>query len=164
MVSLTWSYSLSSLATSPKDQVRLVIGDTGSPNPITGSVDQLMQDEEISFYLTLRSSIYGAAAECCRTLAAQFAVLGTGSYQAGDTKIAYGAISQAFATRATQFDLRSAATCLPYVGGISVADKENNEDNPDLVVPQFAIGMFDSNLPLGQLAIEAPETQSESDK
>jgi hypothetical protein len=157
---MSWSYSVSSLASSKKDQVRLLIGDTGSPNPITGSTAQLMQDEEISFYLTIRS-IFGAAAECCRTLAAQFALLGAGSYQAGDTKISYGAISQVFATRAIQFDLRSAATCLPYVGGISVTDKENNENNPDLVVPQFSIDMFDSNLPLGQLAVEAPETQTD---
>lgn len=161
---MSWSYSVSSLATSKKDQVRLVLGDTGAPNPITGSTDQLMQDEEINFYLTIRSSIFGAAAECCRGLAAQFAVLGTGSYQAGDTKIAYGAISQAFATRAMQFDLRSAMTCSPYIGGISVVDKENNIENPDLVVPQFSIGMFDSNLPLGQLVVEAPEVQSDENK
>jgi hypothetical protein len=159
---LTWSYSVSSLATSKKDQVRLIIGDTGTVNPITASTQQLVQDEEINFFLTIRSSIFGAAAECCRTIAAQFSQLM--SYQAGDTKIALNGIVQAFLNRAIQFDLRSAATCTPYVGGISVADKENNEDNPDLVVPQFAIGMFDSNLPLGQLAIEAPETQSESDK
>jgi hypothetical protein len=134
--------------------VRLLIGDNGTPNPITGAVNQLVQDEEINFYLTPRG-IFGAAAECCRTLASQYALLG--SYAAGDTKVTYQGVAQAFSLRATQFDLRSAATCLPYVGGISVADKENNEDNPDLVVPQFAIGMFDSNLPLGQLAVEAPE-------
>lgn len=121
-----------------------------------------MQDEEINFYLTLRSSIFGAAAECCRTLSSQYALLA--SYAAGDTKVSYGGVAQAFALRATQFDLRSAMTCLPYVGGINVADKGNNEDNPDLVVPQFSIGMFDSNLPLGQLAVEAPETQSDSNK
>jgi hypothetical protein len=154
---MTWTYSLSSLATSKKDQVRLVIGDTDRPNPITGITAQLMQDEEINFYLTIRNSIFGAAAECCRTLAAQFALLGSGSYQAGDTKIAYGAIAQAFAARAIQFDLKSALTCVPYVGGIIISDKENNEDNQDLVVPQCAIGMFDSNLPLGQLSVEAPE-------
>jgi hypothetical protein len=159
---MTWTYSLATLATTPKDQVRLAIGDTGSPNPVTNGVSQLMQDEEINFYLSLRSSIFGAAAECCRTLAAQFALLA--SYAAGDTKISYTGVAQAYAIRAQQFDMRSSMTCLPYVGGISVADKENNEDNPDLVVPQFSIGMFDSNLPLGQLSNEAPETETDGGK
>jgi hypothetical protein len=154
---MTWTYSLSSLATSPKDQVRLAIGDTGVANPLTGT-SQLMQDEEINFFLTLRSSIFGAAAECCRTLATQFAALA--DLRAGDTEIKYDAVSKAFLLRAQAFDLRSAMGCLPYVGGISQADKEFNEDNPDLVTPQFAIGMFDSNLPLGQLATEAPTDQT----
>jgi hypothetical protein len=118
-----------------------------------------MQDEEINFYLTLRSSIFGAAAECCRTLATQFAALA--DLRAGDTEIKYSAVAKAFLLRAQQFDLRSAMTCLPYVGGISQADKDNNEENPDLVVPQFALGMFDSNLPLGQLAIESPTGQTD---
>jgi hypothetical protein len=34
---MTWTYSLSTLASTPKDQVRLAIGDTGGPNPLTGS-------------------------------------------------------------------------------------------------------------------------------
>jgi hypothetical protein len=155
---MTWTYSLSSLATSPKDQVRLAIGDTGAPNPLTGA-SQLMQDEEINFFLSLRSSIFGAAAECCRTLATQFAALA--DLRAGDTEVKYSAVARAFLLRAEQFDLRSAMTCLPYVGGISQVDKENYEDNPDLVNPQFALGMFDSNLPLGQLANESPIGQTD---
>ncbi len=47
---------------------------------------------------------------------------------------------------------------LPYSGGISVTDKQLNENDPDRVVPEFARGMFDSNLPIGQLAVEAPDS------
>lgn len=156
---MSWTYSLSSLATSPKDQVRLAISDTGSPNPITGSTSQLMQDEEINFFLTLRSSVFGAAAECCRTLASQFALIP--DWRAGDTEIKYSAVARAYFLRAQQFDLRAAMTALPYVGGISEIDKDNNEDDPDRVNPQFALGMFDSNLPVGQLANRAPSGQTD---
>ena len=41
---MSWSYDPSSLKDSPKDQVRLLIGDTEEDDP-------LLQDEEISFYL-----------------------------------------------------------------------------------------------------------------
>jgi hypothetical protein len=121
-----------------------------------------MQDEEINFFLVLRSSIFGAAAECCRTLATQFAT--NTDFRAGDTEIKNSAVSKAFMLRAEAFDARSAMTCVPYVGGISMADKNNNEDNPDLVNPQFALGMFDSNLPQAQLEVEAPTGQTDENR
>jgi hypothetical protein len=155
---MSWTYSLSSLATTPKDQVRLAIGDTGTVNPILGTSQQLMQDEEINYFLTLRS-VFGAAAECCRALAAQFAALV--DYRTGDTQVKYSEAAKAYLIRAMEFDRRSAMGCVPYVGGISAADKEFNEDDPDRVNPQFALGMFDSNLPLGQLAAEAPTCQTD---
>jgi hypothetical protein len=156
---MTWTYSLATLASTPKDQVRLAIGDTGGANSVPGAPTQLMQDEEINFFLTLRSSIFGAAAECCRTLAAQFSA--AVNEQAGDTKIQYSDMAKNFFLRATEFDMRSAMGALPYVGGISVSDKDNQEDDPDRVNPQFAIGMFDSNLPIGQLNVDAPAGQTD---
>lgn len=145
-----WTYNYSTLATTPKDQIRLIIEDTNSTN-------QLLQDEEINFYLTMRASIYGAAALCCLSLSAQNA--GNVSIQAGDTKIAYTDISKAWAAKAQAFAAMAAAggAGLPYSGGISVADKQNNEQDPDRVEPQFSIGMFDSDLPIGQLAVDAPD-------
>ena len=62
---MTWSYNTATIASTPKDQVRRLIGDVVSAS-------QKIADEEILFALTLRSSIYGAAAECCRFIAAQF--------------------------------------------------------------------------------------------
>jgi hypothetical protein len=53
---MTWTYTITDLSTSQKDQVRLLIGDTVQ-------TDHQLQDEEIAYLLTQRSSVYGAAAD-----------------------------------------------------------------------------------------------------
>ena len=42
---MSWSYDPTALSTSPKDQIRLKIGDTNASDP-------LIEDEEILYYLT----------------------------------------------------------------------------------------------------------------
>lgn len=138
---MVWTYNLTTIATTPKDQVRLQIGDTVSTSP-------QLQDEEINFYLTTRANIYGASAECCRSLAARFS--SQASTAAGDTKIQFSDIAKAYAARAVSFDVKAATagSAMPYAGGISVSDKQNNTQDTDRVNPQFTIGMDDSSLPI----------------
>lgn len=138
---MTWTYELSTIATTPKDMIRLQIGDTDSTNP-------LLQDEEISFYLTTRANIYGAAAECCRSLAAKFSSQVTAA--AGGQKTAYSDIAKAYAARAVSFDVKAAmaGSAMPYAGGISVSDKQNNQQDTDRTSPQFSIGMDDNFMPI----------------
>lgn len=59
---MSCTYTVADLMTSTKDQVRFLIGDTNSN-------DQQLQDEEIDFTLTIRSSIWGAPAVCCESIA-----------------------------------------------------------------------------------------------
>ena len=143
---MSWTYSLISLATSPKDQVRAAIQDIDPTN-------QLLQDEEISFFLTLRSSVFGASAECCRALAAKFS--SQCDIRAGDTEQKFSAVAKSWMLRAQQFDQRAAMTGsgMPYTGGISVSDKQRNEEDQDRINPEFARGMFDNNLPIGQSSL-----------
>ena len=63
---MAWSYNVGQISTSALFQVRRLIGDVLA-------ADQQLQDEEINWTLGRFSSIYGAAAECCRDIAAQFA-------------------------------------------------------------------------------------------
>ncbi|MDE2467772.1 MAG: hypothetical protein KGL35_03280 [Bradyrhizobium sp.] len=139
---MTWSYNPATLATVKKDQVRLLIGDTASPDP-------LMQDEEINFLISLRNSIYGAAAECCRSLAAQFARQADSTQ--GSMHTTYSSKSRAYASRAAQYENMaiSRSGALPFAGGISIADKQQTEADSDRVPPQFNIGMDDNPLPVG---------------
>lgn len=138
---MTFSYNLPILATSPKDVIRMMIGDTDPTNP-------LLQDEEIAYILSKRPNPYGAAAECCRSLAVRFASQVTTA--AGDTKIAYSDITKAFAARAQAFESQAAnsGAGLPYAGGISQSDKDSQVENTDRVQPQFVLGADDNFIPV----------------
>lgn len=145
---MTWSYSLTTLSSTPKDQVRLLIGDTLSTDP-------QMQDEEITYFLTQRSSVYGAAAECCRTLQARFSR--SVDQSAGDTKAMYSQLAKAYGIKAAEFEAKAAmgGAGLPYAGGISVTDKINQEGDGDRVPPQFQVGMEDNFLPVAPAGNES---------
>lgn len=65
---MTWTYDDTVLATSNRDAVRLVIGDTDTN-------DQLLQNEEIAYYLTTHGTVARAASEAARAIAAKYARL-----------------------------------------------------------------------------------------
>jgi hypothetical protein len=139
---VTWTYDPTMLATNQVYQVRFTIGDTLSADP-------QLQDEEIAFALSMRSSIYGASADCCRAISAGFARAVDGSQ--GAQRTTYSSKSRAYAARAAQFDnlAVSRGGAMPFAGGISIADKIMQECDPDRVSPQFQIGMEDNYLPAG---------------
>lgn len=55
---MSWSYDATQLATSPKDQIRLLIGDTNSDDP-------LIQDEEVNYYIDQHPNDNARAALAC---------------------------------------------------------------------------------------------------
>lgn len=61
---MTWSYS-GDPATSQKDEVRFLIGDTDTK-------EQLLQDEEIQYLLTTTGLVIVAAIKCCDAIIAKF--------------------------------------------------------------------------------------------
>lgn len=141
---MTWSYDATLLGAKPLYQVRFLTGDT-----LSG--DQQMTDEEIAFVLTQRSSIYGAAAMCCRSLSAQKARLADVS--TGDLRTTYSSLSQAYSKRAGEYEAQATARsgALPYAGGVTVTDKQNQEADGDRVQPQFKIGQEDNFLPVSPI-------------
>jgi hypothetical protein len=134
---MTWSYTVSDLATSAKDQTRLLIGDI-NPN------DQQLQDEELNFFLTLRASVWGAAAQACFSLASQFSR--RADTVTGELHTLYSAQAKAYAGRNGYFETMAAARggSLPSVGGISIAAKVAAEIDPDRVAPNFSTGITDN--------------------
>lgn len=153
---MTWTYNISTIATSPMTQVRRLIGDVIQ-------TDQQIADEEITFSLTQRSSIYGAAADACRYIASQYSRKADVIVQSpggGALKTNYSQQAKSYLAMAAQFENISVSRggALPYVGGISVTDKANNEADTDRVSPQYNIGMEDNYLPEG---IVGNEVQSD---
>lgn len=149
---MSWTYDPAQLASSKMMQVRYLVGDTLAS-------DQQVQDEEINFTLTQTSSAYGAAAIVCRSLASRF------SRQADvvdkDLRTMLSSRAKAYSVRAVEYESKSTSRgSLPYAGGISIANKIQNEQNPDRVQPQFNIGMEDNYLPVAPAPNEGTPSPS----
>lgn len=154
-----WSYNPLIIATSSLMQVRRLIGDVLS-------ADQQLQDEEINWEISRFSTIYGAAAECCRTIASQFAR--QVDLVQGQLKTNYSRRSVRYEQLAKDLEQRGLRGVIPYAGGIGIADKNTNEGNSDRVPPDFNRGMFDNlypEFPVGNQTPTpgAPDTSDESD-
>jgi hypothetical protein len=136
---MTWSYSPSQLATSTLYQIRRLIGDV-----LPG--DQQLQDEEITWTAGRFTTVYGAAAECCRDIAAQFARK-VDTVQ-GELRTMYSAQTKRYMDMARDFEMRGLRGAMPYAGGISSMDKNNVANDTDRVPPDFVRGQFDDLLPV----------------
>lgn len=117
---MSWTYS--NPADSTRDELRFLIGDTIEADP-------LLTDEELDYLLDDRGSVTGAAVGACEQLIARFA-------REPDRRI--GQLSISNSQRVTQYEkllktlrTRTMVSAVPYAGGISVADKQNNIDNSD---------------------------------
>ena len=148
-----WTYYPTQLATNKTSQVRLLIGDVVSTDP-------QMQDEEINWFLTMRSSVWGAAAECCTTLATKFAR--SVDQAVGTAKISFSQMAKSYIGRAAFFNAKAAmmGSGMPYAGGLSAADMLNALNNDDRVQPQFTIGITDNLLPVAPAGGETEEQSS----
>lgn len=145
---MSWTYSPG--AATSLNQVRLLIGDTLSS-------DQQLQDDEINALIGGRSSLLGAAADCCRSLAAKYSRSVTQksvaqSLNLSDLAKQYNAMALQFEAQAAKF-----GSGMPYAGGISATDKLLQEQNSDRVSPQFTLGMDDDLLPVPPVGTETED-------
>ena len=127
---MTFTYAPESLATTPRYQVRLALGDTQASYP-------LLQDEEIDQYLGLYGNVYFAAAYAAEAIAGTFSrqvdrSLGGGlSLQNSQKAAQYMALARSLRRQ-------GALSVTPYAGGQSVADKQAREQDTDRVPPSFS--------------------------
>lgn len=135
---MSWSYS-GNPATTSKDKVRFLVGDT-----ITA--DQLVQDEEITAMLVDQPNTKLCGAIIAEAIAARFSRLADTSV--GKTSVSYSQRAEAYLALAAKLRKQSKSEALyramPYAGGISVADKEIDEENEDRVKPKFQKDLFEN--------------------
>lgn len=151
---MTWTYDLTDLATSERDQIRLEIGD------VVQRTDGLtLADEEIAQAVSVEGNFWGAAARCCELLATRF-------LQKADIRLGRSLMVQ-YTTTATQFNGRAKqlrqkdlGTVVPYVGGMKVADKQAYEQDATLVQPMFARDMQESPWAGSQTSEVGTQTRS----
>ena len=141
---MTWTYT-GDPATNARDSVRFLIGDTDTN-------DQLLNDDEIAWLnkevtgsTTATTGLYGAAYRACITIASKFSreadkSVGDLSISAQQKATAYRALSKELKGLASQ----TGATPTPYAGGISVSDKQSNQEDSDIYQAWFESGQFDN--------------------
>jgi len=126
---MTWTYAGApgtATTANRRDAVRLLLKDNSTAR-------ELLQDEEIKFYLTQNgNNLYRAAADAARSLASREAK----SKSVGDLSIS--GLGDTWLTLAADFERRADSQATPYAGGISVADKNTYEQDTDRVVPAFS--------------------------
>lgn len=134
---MSWTYD-PSMATEV-DKVRFLIQDTVITRP-------LLQNEEIQFMLTQYPDYRMAAANCADVISAQYATKADGK-TIGNLELSYRNIFLKYADLAKRLRMQASKFVLPYAGGISTADKQTQEQDPDRVKPSFKRGQMNEKLP-----------------
>lgn len=134
---MAWTYTAG--AATNKDRIRLRIGDTISSAP----TDEQLADEEIADLVTTEGSFLPAAAAAARALAAKILRKAT-EKQIGNLRLVYQARYQALLDIAKQLDTAVSSGAMPYVGGVSISDRQTIESNTDRVAPGFTTGMLNN--------------------
>ena len=130
---MTWSYTP---VVTDKDQVRLLIGDT----EVT---DQLLEDEEIDFFLANCPSVNTAASKSARSIASKFSRLA--DQKTGDISVSFSQQAEAYLKIAEELESQAAISQgVPFSGGISKSVDEVNDLDPDRKRPAFEVGMDDN--------------------
>ena len=139
---MPWTYG-GNPAASALAAIRFLTGDTDTN-------DQLINDEEIAWTNnqvtgsdTATTALYEVSYRVMIAIASKFSRLADQSV--GDLKVdmfqkATNAREQAALLK--QQALREGNTPTPYAGGISVSDKEIDEENSDIVQPYFSRGQW----------------------
>lgn len=116
-------------------KVRFLVGDTDS-------TDKQLSDEEILWMLSEYSTVRKAAAECARALAGKYAR--NADKAVGDLRISASQRSKHYNDLAVSLALQALLVATPSYGGVSVSDKQANEQDTDLVSPSFRRGVHDN--------------------
>ena len=134
------SFSYDPTGASPIDRVRLLLGDTDGSAPD-------LQNEEIRFYCTLAGAtvdgpmgaLFRAALLAATALVGRYAAVvdfsatthGTPNFKVGDRYTHYQSIA------GSMQNLLARSPLVPYAGGLSIADKQVQDQHTDRVRPFF---------------------------
>lgn len=133
---MTWSFDETTAPISAKDQVRILVQDVDSADP-------LVSDETIALYLTggdlEQDDVYLSAAAVAGVISLKFARMAE-SIGAGNDKVQWGDRAAKYATLQTTLTTRSpigSASVVPYAGGIAVTDVAARQANTNRVRGRF---------------------------
>jgi hypothetical protein len=141
---MSWTYG-GDPAANARDAIRFLIGDTDT-------TDQLLSDEEIAWVNTEASgtstgttALYDAAYRCCLTIASKLAR--EADKQIGDLSVSMSQRAKAYREQAASLKAlsgREGGVPIPYAGGITISDKDIDEENSDIFRSWFSSGQFEN--------------------
>ncbi len=125
---MAWTYS-GDPSQDDKDQVRFLIQDTNTK-------DQLFQDDEIRFLITLEGNALKAATKAAQTLAMKFARFCDESV--GQVRVTFSQKSKQYRDLAKDLKKHAAIkNACPFMGALTESQKDIQEEDRDLVQPEF---------------------------
>lgn len=125
---MTWTYDASPL-TSNLDAVRFLVGDTDSS-------DQQLQDEEITYLLTVEGGVRYSAYKAAKALAARYTR--KVDRNVGDLRISFSQKARQYHDLAAALKTDMASHVAPLVLALSVSAKDAVGLNSDNVQPFFS--------------------------
>ena len=141
---MAWTYGGDPSANA-RDAIRFLIGDTDT-------TDQLLSDEEIAWVnseasgtSTGTTALYDAAYRCCLTIASKLAR--EADKQIGDLSVSMSQRAKAYREQASslkELSGREGGVPIPYAGGITISDKDIDEENSDIFRTWFSSGQFEN--------------------
>ena len=136
---MTWTYDSTDPDVSTTSEIRFWA-------QLTDTNNQRLTDEEIVYIRTLEDTNVGAAARCCEILSTRYAeVIDTKTGAAGELSIKGSQLSTQFATRAAALRKEASKHASPWSAGISVSEKEAQEERTDRVEPAFTRDQFNGD-------------------
>jgi len=139
---MVWSYS-GNPADSAVDAVRFLTGDTDTNDQLLDNEEIAWTNNQITGSDTATTALYEVSYRCMVAIASKFSRLA--DQTVGDLRVdmfqkATNAREQAALLK--QQALREGNTPVPYAGGISVSDKQIDQENSDIVQPYFSRGQW----------------------
>lgn len=136
----TWNYSADP-ASSSKDQIRFLIGDTDSR-------DQLLSDQEIDWLISSAGTTNEAAAQACEAIIVGGCLV---DKEIDDLVIKARQRAEQYAEMAKSFRSRRIGSRMGvFAGGVSIADRHSRNIDSDIPSPAFDTGQFDNPYVGGQ--------------
>ena len=139
---MTWTYSGNPSA-SALDAIRFLIGDTDTNDPLISNEEIAWVNSEASGSSSGTTALYDAAYRSCLFVASKLARLADKSI--GDLQVSMSQKAQGYLRQSQELKAlaqRHGGVPTPYAGGISISDKDIDEDNSDSVRPYFSTGQF----------------------
>jgi len=134
---LTWSYD-NDPENDDGDAVRLECGDTNTD-------EQLLTDEEIDYCIAKEENVTSAAARACDLIAAELSrEVTTRAGAGGEFQVRMEQAAAGYRQKAIDLRARAILYATPYAGGISISDKDAEEERTDRVEPAFSRDQFEN--------------------